>query len=184
MPMELVRSQKQFGEELEVLSKLAGGDRRSIGRSNEVVADVMRDPSLFGIVFDGMLSDDPLIRMRSADAIEKITAKHPEYLQPYQEKLVKQVAKSEQQEVRWHVAQMIPRLDLNQEERIFALKILLDYLDDKSNIVKTFSMQALADLAEKDTNLRVQVIPLLEELTRTGSSAMKSRGRKLLQKLT
>jgi hypothetical protein len=84
----------------EVLNKLAGGDRRSIGKSNEVVADVMRDPSLFGIVFDGMLSDDPLIRMRSADAIEKITVKHPEYLQPYKEKLVNQVAKSEQQEVR------------------------------------------------------------------------------------
>ena len=181
--MELMRLQRQFGEELEVLNKLAGGDRRSIGKSNEVVADVMRDPSLFGIVFAGMLRDDPLIRMRSADAIEKITVKHPEYLQPYKEKLIKQVAKSEQQEVRWYVAQMIPRLDLNQEEGIFALEILLDYVNDKSNIVKTFSMQALADLAEKDASLRVQVIPLLEELTRTGSSAMKSRGRKLLQKL-
>jgi predicted thioredoxin/glutaredoxin len=62
----------------------------------------MGDPPLFEIVFDGMLSDDPLIRMRSADAIEKITAKRPEYLQPYKEKLIKQIAKSEQQEVRWH----------------------------------------------------------------------------------
>jgi hypothetical protein len=60
----------------EVLSKLGGGDRRSIGMSNEVVADVIRDPSLFGPVFQGMLSDDPFIRMRSADAIEKITMKH------------------------------------------------------------------------------------------------------------
>jgi hypothetical protein len=168
----------------EVLSKLAGGDRRSIGGSNEVVADVMRDPSLFEPVFNGMLSDDPLIRMRSADAIEKITAKHPEYLQPYKEKLIKQVAKSEQQEVRWHVAQMIPRLDLTKEERAIVLEILDVFLNDKSNIVKTFSMQALADLAEQDINLRVRVIPLLEELTRTGSPAMRSRGRKLLQKLT
>jgi hypothetical protein len=79
---------------------------------------------------------------------------------------------------------MIPRLDLNQEERASVVARLIDYLNDKSNIVKTFSMQALADLAEKDTTLRVKVIPLLEELTRTGSSAMKSRGRKLLQRLT
>ena len=96
----------------EVLNKLAGGDRRSIGKSNEVVADVIHSPSLFGLVFQGMLSDDPLIRMRSADAIEKITVKHPEYLQPYKEKLIKQIATSEQQEVRWHVAQMDPRLHL------------------------------------------------------------------------
>ncbi len=169
---------------LEVLNKLAGGDRRSIGKSNEVVADVISDPSLFEVVFNGMLSDDPLIRMRCADAVEKITVKHPEYLQPYKEKLIKQIAKSEQQEVRWHVAQMVPRLDLTREESGFVFEILLDYLNDKSNIVKTFSMQAMADLAERDASLRSQVIPLLEELTSTGSPAMKSRGRKLLQKLT
>lgn len=78
---------------------------------------------------------------------------------------------------------MIPRLELNQEERTNVFEILLGYLHDRSNIVKTFSMQAMADLAEKDTYLRVRVIPLLEELTRTGNPAMKSRGRKLLQKL-
>jgi hypothetical protein len=176
-------SERRFGEELEVLNKLAGGDRRSIGNSNEVVADVIRDPSLFEPVFNGMLNDDPLIRMRSADAVEKISAKHPEYLQPYKEQLIKQVAKSEQQEVRWHVAQMIPHLDLTREEQTTVLEILYDYLHDKSNIVKTFSMQALADLAEKDINLRAKVIPLLEELTRTGSPSMKSRGQKLLHKL-
>jgi hypothetical protein len=133
----------------EELNKLASGDRRSIGKSNEVVADVIYDPSLFGPVFQGMLNDDPLILMRSADAIEKITVKHPEYLQPYKEKLIKQIAKSKQQEVRWHVAQMIPRLELNQEERTAVFEILLDYLNDRSNIVKTFSMQALADLARR-----------------------------------
>jgi hypothetical protein len=84
----------------EELNKLAGGDRRSIGKSNEVVADVIHGHSLFGLVFQGMLNDDPLIRMRSADATEKITVKHPEYLQPYKEILIKQIATSEQQEVR------------------------------------------------------------------------------------
>ena len=72
MLLELMRFQGEFGEELELLNKLASGDRRSIGKSNEVVADVIRDLSLFEFVFNGMLSDDPLIRVRSADAIEKI----------------------------------------------------------------------------------------------------------------
>jgi hypothetical protein len=167
----------------DVLKKLAGGDRRSIGRVDKVVAEVLNDPSLFEVVFNGMLSDDPIIRMRSADAVEKITAKHPEYLQPYKEKLIQQVAKSDQQEVRWHVAQMFPRLELSEEERAVVVEILLDYLNDKSRIVRTFSMQALADFAERDAGLRPKVIQLLEELTRTGSPAMKSRGRKLLENL-
>ena len=167
----------------DVLKKLEGGDRRSIGRVSEVVAEVLNDPSLFEVVFDGMLSDDPIIRMRSADAVEKITAKHPEYLQPYKEKLIQQVAKVDQQEVRWHAAQMFPRLELSKEERAVIVEILLDYLNDKSKIVKTSSMQALADFAERDAGLRFKVIKLLEEITRTGSPAVKSRGRKLLKKL-
>ena len=131
-----------------------------------------------------MLSDDPVIRMRAADAVEKITASRPEYLQPYKTKLIQQVAKIEQQEVRWHVAQLVPRLELSEEERAVVVEVLLGYLNDKSKIVKTFSMQALADLTEQDASLRSQVIPLLEELTKTGSPAMKSRGRKLLEKLS
>ena len=144
---------------------------------------MLNDPSLFEVVFNAMFSDDPIIRMRSADAVEKITAKHPEYLQPYKEKLIQQVAKINQQEIRWHFAQMFPRLELSKEEQAVVVEILLDYLDDKSKIVKTSSMQALADLAERDASLRLKVIKLLEELTRTGSPAMRSRGRKLLEQL-
>jgi hypothetical protein len=164
----------------DILHKLAGHDRRSIGRVVEVVEDVLHDPALFEVVFNGMLSDDPIIRMRCADAVEKITAEHPEYLQPLKAKLIHQVAKSEQQEVRWHVAQMVPRLDLSVEERALVVTILLGYLNDRSKIVKTFSMQALADLAEEDAHLRGRLISLFEDLTETGSPAMKSRGRRLL----
>jgi hypothetical protein len=47
-----------------ILRKLEGGDRPSIGRSNEVVEDVIADPALFNVVFSGLLSEDPLPRMR------------------------------------------------------------------------------------------------------------------------
>ncbi len=168
---------------MNILEKLTGGDRRSIGRSNEVVADVLKTPALFNEVFNGMFSNDPIIRMRSADAIEKITAGHPKYLQPYKLKLIYDVARIDQQEVRWHVAQMIPRLDLTQKEIDHVVQILICDLQNKSSIVRTFGMQALSDLAEKHPSLRPQVLELLKELTRTGSPAMKSRGLKLLRKL-
>ncbi len=167
----------------ETLEKLAGGDRRSIGGSDEVVAEVLEDPTLFDAVSGGILNEDPVIQTRSADAVEKITAEYPEYLRPYKEKLIQQVAGTEHQEVRWHVAQMLPRLSLIQEERVVALSILLGYLNDESRIVRTFWMQALADLAEKDPSLRPRVIELLTHLTKAGTPAMKSRGRKLLDKL-
>jgi hypothetical protein len=166
-----------------ILDKLENGDRRSIGRVDEVVADVLADPDLFDTLFRGILASDPLVRMRAADAVEKISADHPERLRPYKRTLIEQVAGIEQQEVRWHVAQMLPRLDWSQEEQAVIVEILLGYLDDESKIVKTFTMQALADFAARDANLRPRVVGLLRELTATGSPAMKSRGRKLLARL-
>lgn len=167
-----------------ILQKLGGGDRRSIGRSEEVVAEILEDPSLFSDLFEGMLHDDPIVRMRAADAVEKITASHPEYLRPYKRRLLNEVADIPQQEVRWHVAQLLPRLELDATERKAIYAILLSYLEDDSRIVKTFSMQALADLAELDASYRPSVIAVLEEQTASGSPAMQSRGQKLLKKLS
>jgi hypothetical protein len=166
-----------------LLDMLRGGDRRSIGRVDEVVAAALEDRRLFPVLFKGMLHDEALIRMRAADAVEKISLQHPEWLRPYKEQLIQQVSRIEQQEVRWHVAQLLPRLELDEEERAACVVILQSYLQDKSKIVKTFAMQAMADLAEQEPELRSQVIPLLKEATRRGSSAMKSRGRKLLDRL-
>lgn len=166
-----------------LLKMLSGGDRRSIGKSEEVVALVLSQPTLFDQVFAGMQHADPLIRMRSADVVEKVTQQKPELLAPRKAMLIQHVARSEQQEVRWHVAQMFSRLNLNRSERAMVLQILITYLADKSRIVKTFAMQALADLAERDPALRPNIIKRLEQLTRTGSPAMQSRGKKLLAKL-
>ena len=115
--------------------------------------------------------------------VEKITAKRPELLQPFKTRLLAVAGESDQQEVRWHLAQMIPRLKLTRREHAVAVDIVFDYLRDRSSIVKTFAMQALADLASQDASLRAQILPLLEELTAIGTPAMRARGRKLLQHL-
>jgi len=76
-----------------ILEKLKGGDLRSIGKAEEVVADIFKNPALFGEVFEGMLSDDPVIRMRAADVSEKVSRSHPEYLRPYKRRLINEIAK-------------------------------------------------------------------------------------------
>ncbi len=167
----------------DILTKLSGGDRRSIGRSAEVVADLEREPELVGALIAGMRDDDPIVRMRAADAVEKFTSAHPGLLQPYKRQLLGPIAVIEQQEVRWHVAQLLPRLRCTPRETAAAVRILRGYLDDDSAIVRTMAMQALADFAERDASLRAEVVPLLEECTSTGTPAMQSRGRRLLKRL-
>jgi len=166
-----------------IANKLRGGDRRSIGRSNEVAQEITDNPKLFSHVFAELLHTDPIIRMRAADAIEKASATHPRLLQPHKREILQKIAAIPQQEVRWHVAQMLPRLRLTPNERDHAVSILFDYLEVKSSIVKTFAMQALADFALHDPRLRKRVVPLLEFLTSNGTAAMRARGRKLLATL-
>jgi len=168
----------------QLLDKLKGRDLRSIGRAEEVVADTLENPALFAKVFEGMLNDDPQVRMRSADALEKVSSKHPEYLQPLKNRLISEVSQVSQQEVRWHVAQMFSYLDIDKAERDEIARILLSYLDTgNSKIVKVCSMQSLANLAENDTAIRHKVVRKLEEIVEAGSPAMVSRAKKLLARL-
>jgi len=166
-----------------ILRRLEGGDRRSIGRSNEVVAEVLASPELFGALFAGLSVDDPVVRARAADAVEKISVIHPEYLRPHRSKLVGDLAHCEQKEVRWHVAQMLPRLRWNIREQNQVYDILADYLRDSSSIVKTFAMQALADLTTQAPKLRPAVLRRISNFTAHGTPAMRARGRKLIANL-
>lgn len=166
-----------------ILNRLKIGDRRSIGNADEVARKISSDKKLFAEVFDAMLSPEPLMRMRAADAVEKATREHPELLRPFKSRLFRQIALIEQQEARWHVALMLPRLKMTPTEVDLAVSILLDYLADKSSIERTCAMQGLADLALQHPRLSSRVIALIESLASDGSAAMRSRGRKLLARL-
>jgi len=167
-----------------LLKKFQGGDRRSIGKVDEVVDEIRRDPSLFAILVDGLFENDPLIRMRAADAMEKITIDFPDYLQPAKQRLIDLAGRTRQQEVRWHLAQILPRLKLQPDERKQIIDALFLYLNDNSKIVVTFALQALTDLSADDKQLQPRLIRVLKEFVQAGSPAIKSRSRKLLEVLS
>lgn len=162
---------------------LKQGDLRTIGRTDEVIKMVLDKPELFETLVNAMLTDDKGIRMRAADAVEKISLEHPTWLAPHKKLILTKITKINQQEVRWHMAQVMPRLTLTSAERKRLFDILISYLDDKSRIVKTFSMQALADIALQDHSYLPKVKRIITRLTQEGSPAMQSRGKKLLSML-
>lgn len=162
---------------------LEGGDRRSIGRSNEVAKRVLRTPRRFAELLQCLWSRDAIVRMRAADAAEKVSSVKPELLEPHKAELLGLLAESQQSEVRWHLAQMIPRLPLHETERQRAAKLLESYLEDPSSIVRTFTLEALADLSRRDAGLRQRLREILAESLDSGTAAMKARARKLLKQL-
>jgi hypothetical protein len=146
-----------------------------------VAAQVLQNPRLFSSLFQGLQSGDPLVRVRAADAIEKVTLRRPGLLRSRKKKLLGIAATAEEKELRWHMALLLPRLPVTASERQAAVDILFDYLRDASSIVRTFAMQGLADFSRHDGALKARVLPLIEELTQSGTPAMRARGRKLLK---
>jgi hypothetical protein len=61
--------------------------------------------------------------------------------------------------------------------------VLHIYLEDQSSIVKTCAMHGLAGLTRLDPSLLPEVLDLLRILTRSGTPAMRARGRKLMRRL-
>ena len=168
-----------------ILEKLTGGDFRSIGKSNEVVELVLANPKLFSSVFSGLLETDPRVRMRAADAVEKISQQRPELLQKFKRPLLERIALVEQQEVQWHVAEMIPRLKLVKSDLPKVLKIIEIYLNtSSSNIVRVMSLQALADLALQGWLKKEVVMQRIEQYANlVATPSVHSRSKKLLKQL-
>jgi Mg2+/Co2+ transporter CorC len=144
---------------------------------------VAKNPRLFPKLISGLWSADPLVRMRAADAAEKVTRKKPALLIPYKKELLGLMTEATEQELRWHLAVMVPRLPLNAEEKQLATSLFNGYLEERSSIVKTFALQGLADLAQGDPSMRTTVVEVLRQATRNGTPAMKARSRKLLFQL-
>jgi hypothetical protein len=162
---------------------LSGGDHRSIGRVPQVLRIIRQQPQLAAPLVTALRDADSIVRMRAADALEKASVAHPELLHPHNRELLSLARRATQQELRWHLAQLIPRLPLTTRQRRGAATLFQTYLRDRSAIVRTFAMQALADLASIDRRLRPQITAQLRRLATTGTPAMRARGRRLLGRL-
>jgi hypothetical protein len=166
-----------------MLEMLKGSDLRSKGEADEVAARALREPELFRELIEGLEDWDPVIRMRAADAAEKASRIRPELLRPFTRRLLRIAHRALQKEVRWHLAQMLPRLRLPPSGRDEVVHLLLGYLEDESRSVKAFSLQSLGELAERYPAFRRLIVPVLEQHVTLGNPAMRVRGRKLLARL-
>ena len=159
---------------------LSGGDRRSIGKSNALVARLERQPELLPELVQHMWNHDPIMAMRAADALEKLTRCQTEVLQRFKKELLGLAEETRQQELRWHLAAMLPRVQLTPSELRRVMKVFRQYLEDKSSIVRTFALQAMFDLSVQHSELRPQVEELLTVTVSAGTAAMRARSRTLL----
>jgi len=172
-----------------------GRHRISSGRTAEVIELVRANPKKANQLLECLWDEEPAVAMRAADALEKLTRRRPStpdatrkpllavLQRSWKAPLIGLLAEATENKLRWCLAAMVPRLALTVSERERVAEILESYLEDRSSIVKTCALQGLADLARQDGSMLPEVIDLLRIHSRSGTPAMRARGRMLLKQL-
>jgi len=165
--------------------QLSGGDLRSLGRSDAVVRET-RSQADFDRVFQCLYHEDPLVVMRAADVIEKITASDPTFLQHHKKQFIRLTDTVQQKELQWHLALLYPRFKLTTKELGAAWDKLTQWAKDKNNsrIVRVNSIQGLYGLLKNNPELVQDLLWTFTELEQEKIPSLDARIRRLRKKLT
>lgn len=141
--------------EAEFTKLLLGKDLRRLKNNKKVVEAVTDQKSfdeLFGLIFH---HERPLV-MRAADAVEKITTKEPDFLRPHKTQLLSVLRSADHKELKWHIAQLVTRIDLDKQECEDVVHILTYWARNKneSKIVRVNALQGLFDISQRHPELR------------------------------
>lgn len=90
---------------------LSGEYPNSLGRTVEVVERVLQDKMQLEPLFDCYESTDPLVRLRTSNALERICRVQPEWLRPYVDRLIQQVSRIDQASAQWTLATLFLLLE-------------------------------------------------------------------------
>lgn len=172
--------QELFAEVLSV-----GGKSNSLGRANEVIDVVLQDKTRFGELYDCLFNDDAWVRMRAADCLEKVCRLHPDWIEPYIDRMSKELVFSDQPSIQWHIAQIYREVTLTPSQKKFAIGWLKKRLaSHKADwIVAANSMDTLAQFVRDGSVPKSEFSALLEIQCQHKSKSVVRRANKLLSEL-
>ena len=161
---------------------LSGGDLRSIGQS-KAVSLIVADQGDFDAVFKLLFDPDRIVVMRSADAIEKITLHHPEYLAKHTSEILALAESATNKELVWHLAQLISRLHMDHKEFSRGFTQLKSWLVNKTNsrIVRANAIEALYKMANGDNELKKDLEKLITRVRFENIPSLNARIKKCRQ---
>lgn len=121
--------------------------------------------------------------MRAADAAEKASRRTPSLLASYKATLLERLAQVEQQEVLWHLLQMLPRFSLTPNERAQGFEVAVRSINHKSQVVAAEALSAMFALAGSEPLMRKRADATVEQALTSPSAAVRARARKLTRSI-
>lgn len=167
-----------------LLRKLASGDPRSPFPVEEAAEAVEDNPALLAEIFRGAIGDDPLVKLRAVYVLDRVSQAHPAYLEPHKTRLIEALAKaSHHRQYRRYLIALFTRVKLDEAEKARVNELLETFFDDKNVTVVISAMEAMVEIAGDDPDRQVALLPVCEQLERTGSPAIRMRARRALARL-
>jgi len=167
-----------------IRDQLTGGTRTSVGESEAVVKKALSSAALRDEIYDLFLDDDPVVAMRASYVAMKLAQTDPSTAQEFKKLLLKNLSHYTQQEVRWHVPQLLVHLKLTAAERRKTYEVVMEWSEtDASKIVAYYGLQAAADFADVDDALLEDFIPRLRKLNARGAKSVSNRCKKIAKQL-
>ena len=167
-----------------VREKLTGGTRTSVGSADEVIQKLLKNTAGLSVIYDLFLDEDPVVAMRASYVAMKVAEQKPDSVEPFAKDLLKNLNLYTQQEVRWHIPQLLTHLNLTLAQRRKAYEVLMEWSEtDKSKIVGYYSLQTAANFAETDDKLLQDFIPRLKKANKLGAKSIQNRCKKIAKQL-
>lgn len=159
---------------------LSSGDLRSTGKSSLIITAVQNQEE-FDELFQFLFHKNRLVRMRTADVLEKISATNTGYLKSHKKELIQLLHNSTTIELQWHLAQLISRIPLTDKETAIVWNKLYEWAMNKnqSRIVRVNSLQSLFDLSGRHPEIQHKLNAVINKLEKEQIPSITARIKKL-----
>ncbi len=161
---------------------LSGGHPNSLGRTIDVVAAVLDDRARLDELLACYGSNDPVVRLRTSNALKRIEAERHDWLVPALDRLIDEVGMLDQPSAQWTLAQLFLRLgqDMTREQRDQATEMMKRNLERHDDwIVLNATMETLFRWSGDDVELGAWLKPQLARLASDPRKSVAARARKL-----
>lgn len=171
---------------MEPFVEMLRGATNSLGRTDEVTALVIADPSRAQEVYDLFLQNDEWVRLRAASTSKRLWRHDRELFAPFVQGWIDHVSQLDQPSAQWTFAQMCDECDdaLSEGQRDRSIEIVSGYLDEADDwIVLNSSMATLVNWAKTRPELAAEITPHLERISQDNRKSVANRAAKALAQL-
>jgi hypothetical protein len=154
--------------------------------TNQLVNQILKEPSLMNEFMEVFLGDSHRITQRAAWVLSYLAEKEPQIVMDYLPVLVEELSNPKHhQAVRRNILRAVQYMDIPEDvsgELLDTCFILLNKKEEQV-AVKVFSMNVILRMAKKYPEIGRELCLSIEEQIAFQSTAFKNRGRKILKEL-